>query len=106
MSDMVLGAVLGFIAGLVFRAAFLRGWRFGWMLLGPYRASEGVVAPNQVATRTAARGLLATVTGGAVSCAVVLALSLPAGPFVKTWAAFRLAWGIAFVGGALFALFL
>ena len=76
------------------------------MLLGPYRASEGAVAPNQVATRTAARGLPATVIGGAASVAVVLGVSLPAGPFIKTWTAFSLAWVIAFVGGALVTLFL
>jgi hypothetical protein len=101
MSDMALGAVLGFIAGLVVRAAFLHAFKFGWTLLGPYHASEGVAAPNQVAIRTAARGLLATLTGGTVFGAVVLGFSLPAGRFVETWATFRLAWAVAFIVGAL-----
>src|SRR5438874_1884795 len=54
------------------------------MLLGPYRAAEGAVADNQMATRTAGRALLAAVAACSVSCAVVLGLSLPAGPLVES----------------------
>ena len=79
MPDTLLGAVLGLIAGMALHAAFLRAWRFGWTLLGPYRAVEGNVPDNRVSTRTVGRALLATVAAGAVSSAVILGLSLPAG---------------------------
>jgi len=73
------------------------------MLLGPYRAAEGAVADNQMATRTAGRALLAAVAACSVSCAVVLGLSLPAGPLVESWTRFRVVWTIAFMGGVLVA---
>src|SRR5207249_6733116 len=99
MSGALLGAVLGLVAGVAWHAAFLRAWRFGWTLLGPYRAVEGNVPDNQVSTRTVGRALLATVAAGAVSSAVILGLSLPAGRLVDTWSRFRWAWIIAFAAG-------
>jgi len=104
MSDILLGAVLGFVAGVASHAAFLRSFRFGWTLLGPYRAAEGAVAENQVALRTLGRGLLASAAGAAVCVAVILGLSLPARPFVDAWARFRLVWITAFAFGVLVAM--
>ena len=103
MSDTLLGVALGLVAGAVWRAAFLRAWRFGWTLLGPYRAVEGSVHDNRLSTRTAGRALLAIVAAGAVSVAVILGLSLPAGRLVDSWPKFRLAWIIAFAASVFVA---
>jgi hypothetical protein len=103
MFDTLLGAVLGFAAGVAWQAAFLRAFKFGWMLLGPYHAAEGAVADNQMSTRTAGRAVLATVVACAVSGAVVLGLSLPASSLVNEWTRFRWSWIIAFVAGVLIA---
>src|SRR5438132_14012313 len=95
MSDTLLGAVLGLIAGGAWHAAFVRAWRFGWTLLGPYRAAEGDVPDNQLSVRTVGRALLAVVAAGAVSGAIILGLRLPAGRLVDRWLRFRWAWIIA-----------
>ena len=104
MSDLLLGAALGLIAGVAWHAAFLRAWRFGWMLLGPDRTVEVYVPDNQVSTRTVGRALLAMVAASAVSVAIILGLSLPAGRLVETWPRFRWAWIIAFAAGAFIAM--
>src|SRR2546422_7357238 len=79
MSDTLLGATLGLIAGVAWHAAFLRAWRFGRTLFGQCRAVEGDLPDNQVSMRTVGRALLATVAAGARFGAVGLGLSLPAG---------------------------
>jgi hypothetical protein len=99
MSDTLLAVVLGFIAGAVWRAVFLRAWQFGWMLLGPYRATESAVAGNQMSARTAGRALLATIAAFAVSGVIILGLSLPARPVVEAWTRFRWVWVVAFAVG-------
>jgi hypothetical protein len=101
MLDILLGAVLGFIAGVAFRAAYLRAFNFGWKLLGPPRAAElTALAANQETTRTAARAVLATVVACAVSGAVILGPMLPARPLVDAWTKFSRVWIIAFMAGA------
>jgi hypothetical protein len=103
MSDLLLGAALGLIAGVTWQVVFLRVWRFGWMLLGPEPAVEVYVPDDQASMRTVGRALLAMVAAGAVSVAIILGLSLPAGRLVETWARFRWAWIIAFAAGAFIA---
>ena len=99
--DLILGASLGLLAGVLFHRTFYGAWRWGFALLGPFRPTELHAKPNHVAGRTAMRALLASLSAAVTVSATWLALSLPFRALVVVWHQFALGWVTTFLLAAL-----